>query len=111
MRLSAVLIKQTLDQLEDRNDFAEIYAVPDNNAVAARLSEVFGDHTFFVDREGLHIVEQIDADDGTGAAGKIVKLARWKDRECTTLAPQKPVATDVVVRFGSEAREEPDEDR
>lgn len=101
MRLSAVLIKQTLDQLEDRSDFSEIYAVPNDNAVAARLSEVFGDHTFFVDREGLHIVEQIEADDGTAAAGKIVKLARWKDRECTTLAPQKPVTTGVVVRFGA----------
>ncbi|HKT18049.1 MAG TPA: hypothetical protein VJR47_08410 [Stellaceae bacterium] len=100
MRLSAVLVKQTLDQLEEQNSFEDVYAVPEDNPTNARLSEIFGDHTFFIDRDGLHIVEAIESEGERGPAGKVIKLARWKDKECTTLAPQKPVTTDVIVLLG-----------
>ena len=101
MRLSATLVKQTLDQLEEQNTFEDVYAIPEDNPTAARLTEVFGDHTFFVDRDGLHIVEALETQGSDrGPVGKVVKLARWKDKECTTLAPQKPVATDVIVLLG-----------
>jgi hypothetical protein len=101
MRLSATLVKQTLDQLEEQNTFEDVYAIPEDNPTAARLTEVFGDHTFFVDRDGLHIVEALETQGERGPVGKVVKLARWKDKECTTLAPQKPVATDVIVLLGA----------
>jgi len=102
MRLTATLVKQTLDQLEEQNSFEDVYAIPEDNPTAARLTEVFGDHTFFVDRDGLHIVEALETQDSDrGPVGKVVKLARWKDKECTTLAPQKPVATDVIVLLGN----------
>ena len=55
-----------------------------------------------VDRDGLHIVEALETQGSDrGPVGKVVKLARWKDKECTTLAPQKPVATDVIVLLGN----------
>ncbi|HXS39018.1 MAG TPA: hypothetical protein VN766_02475 [Stellaceae bacterium] len=102
MRLTATLVKQTLDQLEEQNSFEDVYAIPEDNPTAARLTEVFGDHTFFVDRDGLHIVEALETQGSDrGPVGKVVKLARWKDKECTTLAPQKPVATDVIVLLGN----------
>ena len=101
MRLSNTLVKQTLDQLEEQNSFEDVYAIPEDNPTAARLTEVFGDHTFFVDRDGLHIVEALETQGDRGPVGKVVKLARWKDKECTTLAPQKPVATDVIVLLGN----------
>ena len=102
MRLSATLVKQTLDQLEEQNTFEDVYAIPEDNPTAARLTEVFGDHTFFVDRDGLHLVEALETQGSDrGPVGKVVKLARWKDKECTTLAPQKPVATDVIVLLGN----------
>jgi len=102
MRLTATLVKQTLDQLEEQNSFEDVYAIPEDNRTAARLTEVFGDHTFFVDRDGLHIVEALETQGSDrGPVGKVVKLARWKDKECTTLAPQKPVATDVIVLLGN----------
>jgi len=105
MRLSAALVKQTLDQLEEQNNFEDVYAVPADNPTAARLSELFGDHTFFIDRDGLHIVEALESESAHGSAGKVIKLARWKDKECTTLAPQKPVTTDVIVLLGDDASE------
>ena len=102
MRLTATLVKQTLDQLEEQNSFEDVYGIPEDNPTAARLTEVFGDHTFFVDRDGLHIVEALETQGSDrGPVGKVVKLARWKDKECTTLAPQKPVATDVIVLLGN----------
>ena len=102
MRLTATLVKQTLYQLEEQISFEDVYAIPEDNPTAARLTEVFGDHTFFVDRDGLHIVEALETQGSDrGPVGKVVKLARWKDKECTTLAPQKPVATDVIVLLGN----------
>ena len=101
MKLSAVLVKQTLSQLEEQANFRDAYAIPDSNPTASRLSELFGDHTFFLDSDGLHIVEQIETD-RAAPVGKVVKLARWKDKEHTSLAPQKPEATDVLVLLGSD---------
>ena len=38
----------------------EAQAIPESHPVLPRLNELFGDHTFFVDSDGLSIVEPID---------------------------------------------------
>jgi hypothetical protein len=106
MKLSAVLVKQTLSQLEEQAKFQDAYAVPEDNPTASRLSELFGDHTFFLDNDGLHIVEQVESDRAAAPVGKVVKLARWKDKDHTSLAPQKPEATDVLILLGSDGPDE-----
>jgi hypothetical protein len=50
MKLASAIIERTLDQFE-----AE--ALPDNHPAVPQLSELFGDHTFFLDVDGLNIVE------------------------------------------------------
>jgi hypothetical protein len=90
MKLNAALVETALDQFEAQ-------AIPENHPVVGQLSTLFGDHTFFLDSNGLNIVEP--ADDGNSGAQKaqVVKLAGWSDDNRTSLAPHEPEITDVVI--------------
>ncbi|THD48190.1 MAG: hypothetical protein E7774_03505 [Bradyrhizobium sp.] len=76
---------------------AELEAVtlPDMDPAIDSLSELFGDHTFFIDTEGLFIVEA-EVDGGLGL-GRVVKLASWADSDRTVLSPHQRQATNVFV--------------
>ena len=65
----------------------------------AQLSDLFGDHTFFLNPNGLNVVEPVDlaADTDTG---KVVNLADWTDESLTRLAPHPPLVTEIVVVLG-----------
>lgn len=97
MKLSAQQIRHTLPQIE-----AE--PIPDNHPAVQELKGVFGDHTFFLDRNGLNIVETGEPADAGGLAN-VVNLASWANEERTALSPHRPEVTDVVVEIGPE---EPD---
>lgn len=96
MRLTPTLVERTLTQFEAQ-------AIPDNHPALPELNRIFGDHTFFLDGNGLHIVEPAAAaeEDGT-PSGKVVKLASWNDADRTSLAAHEPEPTDVVVELGSD---------
>ena len=93
MRLSSARVERTLSQFPAQ-------AIPDNHPVVPQLSQIFGDHTFFVDNAGLLIVEPTEAP-GT-PTGQIIKLAAWTDANRSSLAPHEPEATDVVVALGAD---------
>jgi hypothetical protein len=90
MRLTSALVERTLSQFE-----AE--AIPDNHPVIPQLRELFGDHTFFLDGNGLNIVEPADTSQQRVQAGKVVNLASWNDEDPPKLAPHEPEATEVVI--------------
>ena len=48
MRLNQAQVERTLNQFEAQ-------ALPDNHPAIAQLSDLFGDHTFFIDSTGLHL--------------------------------------------------------
>jgi hypothetical protein len=95
MRLTTRQIEHTLDQIEAQ-------PIPEDNPVVPQLSRAYGDHTFFLDREGLNIVETIDDPELGGETATIVKLGSWADANHTTLATHEPQVTDVVVDVGPE---------
>jgi len=68
MRLTPTLVERTLNQFEAQ-------AIPDNHPAVPELNRIFGDHTFFLDGNGLHIVEPAAGDEEGSASGKVVKLA------------------------------------
>jgi hypothetical protein len=90
MRLTSALVERTLSQFE-----AE--AIPDNHPVIPQLRGLFGDHTFFLDGNGLNIVEPADTSQQRVQAGKVVNLASWNDEDPPKLAPHEPEATQVVI--------------
>lgn len=95
MKLTSAQIERTLSQFEAK-------ALPDSHPIVPRLNELFGDHTFFLNSNGLNIVEPAaePAREGTQAA-RVVNLANWGDANLTSLAPHEPEPTDAIVELGS----------
>ena len=92
MRLNQAQVERTLNQFEAQ-------ALPDNHPAIAQLSDLFGDHTFFIDSTGLNVLEPTDVP-GTGAqAGEVVCLAHWADGNLTRLTPHEPEPTGVVIQL------------
>ncbi len=94
MKLSSAQIEHTLPQIGAQ-------ALPDNHPAVSELKGMFGDHTFFLDNDGLHIVEAGAATEDSALAN-VVTLADWTSEERTALVPHKPEVTDVVVEVGPE---------
>jgi hypothetical protein len=107
MKMNAALVKQTLDQLEEQTTLRNIQAVPESNPAVPQLNKVFGEHTFFLASDGLHIVEPAETAPAGTPMGKVVKLASWRDANQTSLAPHKPQPTDIVVILGDTEKDEP----
>jgi hypothetical protein len=95
MKLNSAQIDQTLHQMQ-----AE--AIPTDHPLIPQLERLFGDHTYFLDGEGLNIVEPAEPDQKNGRLGVVVKLADWTDANSPRLKPHEPEPTDVVVALGTE---------
>lgn len=96
MKLNAALVSRTLDQFEAK-------ALPDDHPAVPQLNNVFGDHTYFLNGNGLHVVEPAGAENGAEEEGKVVKLASWANAERTSLSPHRPEPTDVVISLELDA--------
>jgi hypothetical protein len=94
MKLNSALVERTLSQFE-----ADV--IPEHHPVVPELNRFFGDHTFFLDRNGLNIVEPVAPTQDGAQAGQVVNLASWNNAEPPSLAPHEPELTDVVIVLGS----------
>jgi hypothetical protein len=90
MRLTSSQVERTLTQFDAR-------PVPDDHPMVPQLNGMFGEHTYFLDRNGLSILEPAESQDPAAQACKIVSLASWTDDHLTGLAPHEPEDTDMVV--------------
>jgi hypothetical protein len=90
MKLNSALVERALNQFE-----AE--AIPERHPVVQQLNSLFGDHTFFLDGDGLSIVEPTGTTDAGAQTAQVVKIASWNDVDKTSLAPHAPEPTDVIV--------------
>jgi hypothetical protein len=96
MKMRPAQVERTLSQFQAQ-------AIPDDHPVVPQLNALFGDHTFFLDGNGLSVVEPTEfAGSGAALSGTVVKLANWSDPNLTSLAPQEPELTDIVVELGTE---------
>jgi len=95
MKLNSAQVQRTLDQFE-----ADV--IPDENPVIAKLNDLFGDHTFFLDQHGLNIVEPVEAAEPSAQCARVVKLANWSNDSRSDLKLlHEPAETDIVVTLGS----------
>ena len=91
MKLNSAQLERTLGQFEAR-------PIPDDHPLIPQLNDLFGEHTFFLDRRGLNIVEPVEA---AGVSGRVVNLASWSDDSRSDLKLHEPAATDILVTLGS----------
>lgn len=96
MKLTPVRVDRALSQINAQ-------AVPDNHPAKQQLDKLFGDHTFFLDGDGLSIVEPAEPHEGGLETGRVVKLASWADANHSSLTPHEREATDMVLVIGKAA--------
>ena len=95
MKLTSAQVERTINQFE-----AE--ALPDSHPAVRQLSELFGDHTFLLDSNGLNILEPADeAPRDRVQAARVVNLANWSDETLTRLAPHEPESTGAIIELES----------
>jgi hypothetical protein len=92
MRLNDAQLKQTLNQMD-----AEV--LPDTHPAAAQLTDLFGDHTFFLDQSGLKVLEPAETSASDVQTSQVVSIADWSDATLTSLKPHAPEPTGTVVVF------------
>ena len=104
MKLNTAQVARTKRQLN-------IEALPDDHPLVPQLHQIWGDHTYFIDGNGLNIVEPVDAaldvpKSDIGAVGVVVNLATWTDSNPPKLEAHEPELTDSTVSLGTDGGEQ-----
>jgi hypothetical protein len=87
-------MKLTTDQVQRTLDQFEAQPIPESHPVVTELIGLFGEHTFFVDGQGLNIVEPVEGNNGREMA-RVINLADWTDATRTRLVPHEPQTRDI----------------
>ncbi len=93
MRLNAVQLRKVEEQFG-------VEAIPKEDPVISDLKEAFGDHTFFLDADGLNIVEPNEFPENS--TGHVVKVASWSSDEQTELLRHEPEVLPITVDLESD---------
>jgi hypothetical protein len=95
MKLTSAQVERTINQFEAQ-------ALPDSHPAVPQLSEMFGDHTFLLDSNGLNILEPADeAPRERVQAARVINLANWSDENLTRLSPHEPEPTGAIIELDS----------
>jgi hypothetical protein len=95
-------MKLTSEQVARAINQFEVQALPDSHPAIPQLEELFGEHTFLLDTNGLNILEPADANPrGHVQAARVVNLANWSDENLTRLVPHEPEPTGAIVELES----------
>jgi len=98
MKLTAPWVDQTQTQFD-------VQALPEDHPAAEKLQEAFGQHTFFVGSDGLHIVQEIEPQRAEAAERAVLRLANWKDKQRSTLEISEPEVVGTVVMGETEGKD------
>ena len=100
MKLNTAQVARTESQLQ-----AE--ALPENHPLVPQLNRLFGDHTYFIDRHGLSIVEPASGAPEQSAASiadtaVVLNIANWTDSSPPKLEAHEPELTDHTVTLATD---------
>lgn len=70
--------------------------IPPDHPSVAELESHFGQHTFFIDDEGLHVWEPQSKGESESDGFVGMRVATWSDENKTALVPHEPMATQVL---------------
>lgn len=92
MKLDSTFAEQAAGQLAADS-------IPEDHLIMPQLTKVFGDETFFVNSNGLYIIEAGEPNEWGDPTGKVVRIACWSDTHRTVLAAQPREPTGAIVIF------------
>ena len=89
-------MKLTTEQTQHVASQLQAQAIPDEHPSTDQLRQVIGDHTFFLDDSGLHIVEQGTAPNGAEPRVAALQVASWSQDTDGQLHLHEPQVTQAV---------------
>ena len=97
MKLNTAQLERTVNQLQAQ-------ALPDNHPLIPQLNRLYGDHTYFLNGDGLNIVEPADKalelpTKQVSAMGVVFNVAYWTDSNPPKLEAHEPEMTENTVSF------------
>ena len=98
-------MKLTKQQIESVRNQLSVEPVEDDHPVQKELEEAFGQHTFYADPNGLHIIEKAEpagVDPDNGDFGIFMQIAVWKGEDQESLKSIDPQQVGNVLSFNSE---------
>jgi len=95
-----LLAKLTTQQIEEVQSQTGVTPIPEDNPAVEQLKGHFGDHTFYADRNGLHVWEQGEEESEDSETLTALRIAAWADEEKTALVPHEPVPSNAIVKLG-----------
>jgi hypothetical protein len=93
MKLTSAQVRDTLTQYQGQ-------PIPEDHQLVPPLNERYGDHTFFLDDNGLNIVEPDSGPvSAPSQAARVINLASWSDANRTKLVAHEPEPTEMLVEL------------
>ena len=102
MKLNTAQVERTVDQLQAQ-------ALPDNHPLIPQLNRLYGDHTYFLNGDGLNIVEPADQAldipvQRISGMGVVFNVAYWTDSNPPKLEAHEPEMTENTVSLATDGR-------
>ena len=100
MKLNTAQLERTVNQLQAQ-------ALPDNHPLIPQLNRLYGEHTYFLNGEGLNIVEPADQaldipTKQVSAMGVVFNVAYWTDSNPPKLEAHEPEMTENTVSLATD---------
>lgn len=95
-------MKLTDSQIDAVRRQLSVEPVEAGHPVQKELEAAFGDHTFYADPNGLHIIEMAEpagAEPGQGVFGIVLQIAAWENENQESLQSIDPVQVGDVMRL------------
>ncbi len=89
MKLSEPQIKQVVGQ-------TGATVIAQDHPAISELESNFGEHTFFLDDEGLHVWERPSGAEQESKKLVRMRVAAWGDEAKSSLVPHEPLPTQVL---------------
>ncbi len=95
-------MKLSADQIKQIHEKKGITPLPEDYSPMSELIRAFGDHTFYLTADGLHMWETIEVSGSEGQVIIAVEIASWANDEKYDLALHTPQLTEVTVKLASD---------
>ncbi|MBC8338218.1 MAG: hypothetical protein H8E39_05965 [Alphaproteobacteria bacterium] len=95
-------MKLTTEEIKQIHDRKGIDPIPEDYPPMSELIKAFGDHTFYLTADGLHIWESIEVSGAEGQVIIAVELASWANDEKSDLTLHTPRLTEITVKFADD---------
>jgi hypothetical protein len=100
MKLNTAQLERTVNQLQAQ-------ALPDNHPLIPQLNRLYGEHTYFLNGEGLNIVEPADQalelpTKQVSTMGVVFNVAYWTDSNPPKLEAHEPEMTENTVSLATD---------